>query len=223
MAQGHWSLYSFFIILPALAWGFWWYERRKSSMQEVALVATLAALAGLSRVPFAAIPAVQPTTFLVLISGYVFGPAPGFMVGTLAALVSNFFLGHGPWTPWQMAAWGLAGIVGGLAGRKGRAFPRISMSILAFSWGFIFGWFLNLWHWLAFVYPLSMRSFLIVQASGFWSDLMHALGNAAFMYLAGETMINIFARFKRRMSVTYLAAGEMGEMEEGKTAAEHNN
>ena len=27
------------------------------------------------------------------------------------ALVSNFFLGQGPWTPWQMLAWGGCGVV----------------------------------------------------------------------------------------------------------------
>ena len=36
------------------------------------------------------------------------------MVGALAALASNFFFGQGPWTPWQMYAWGLVGYGAGL-------------------------------------------------------------------------------------------------------------
>ena len=63
---------------------------------------------------FAAVPNVQGTTDVALLSGYVLGPAPGFMVGALAALASNVFLGQGPWTPWQMLGWGAAGVAGAL-------------------------------------------------------------------------------------------------------------
>ena len=52
------------------------------------------------------------------------GAAPGFAVGALAALVSNFWFGQGPWTPWQMAGWGLCGMPGAaLAARRSRAGP----------------------------------------------------------------------------------------------------
>lgn len=37
---------------------------------------------------------------IVLCSGYVFGPLAGFMIACLTALISNFFLGQGPWTPY---------------------------------------------------------------------------------------------------------------------------
>ena len=79
---------------------------------------TLAAFAALGRIAFAAVPNVKPTTDIVLISGYALGGGPGFVVGALAGLTSNFFFGQGPWTPWQMAAWGATGLIGaGLAMR----------------------------------------------------------------------------------------------------------
>ena len=62
-------------------------------------------------------------TFIVLVSGVALGPAPGFVVGATTAVVSNLFFGQGPWTPWQMLAWGLVGVVGGLMGIRGRR-PR---------------------------------------------------------------------------------------------------
>ena len=86
--------------------GFAWYERTHPSTRVLALVATLAAMAALGRVAFAALPNVKPTTDIVLIAGYVLGGAPGFMVGAIAALASNLFFGQGPWTPWQMVALG---------------------------------------------------------------------------------------------------------------------
>ncbi len=202
----NWPLYSILLIIILLCLGFLWFEKRETSAKEIALIANLAALAGLSRVPFAVVPSLQPTTFLVLISGFVFGPVSGFIVGTLAALVSNIFLGQGPWTPLQMIAWGLAGICGGVAGKRSwKRFPKIGMVLLAFCWGFLFGWILNTWHWLAFVYPLTFRSFMLTHITSFWADLMHSFGNALFMYFAGEDLVKLLYRFKRRLVTKYLS------------------
>ena len=105
-----WQLAAFPILALALAAGFAWYERTRPDARIVALVATLAAFAALGRIAFAAVPNVKPTTDIVLISGYALGGAPGFVVGAIAGLTSNFFFGQGPWTPWQMAAWGATGL-----------------------------------------------------------------------------------------------------------------
>lgn len=175
------------------------YEKHNTSIKEISLIATMAGLAGVSRVPFAAIPNVQPTTFLVIISGYVFGPSFGFMVGAIATLISNSFLGQGPWTPWQMISWGLAGFSAGIL-KKFVKYPfRITISIFAFCWGFIFDYIMNLWHWLFFVYPLNLTSFIATYIASFYFDLMHALGNFAFAYLLGTDFINILSRFKDRI------------------------
>lgn len=69
----------------------------------------LAALAAAGRILFAPIPDFKPVSAIAIIAGVVFGRKSGFMVGALAALASNFFFGQGPWTPWQMYAWGLVG------------------------------------------------------------------------------------------------------------------
>ena len=71
------------------------FERKDTSIKEISLIGTLAGIAGVLRVPFAGIPNVQPTTALVIITGWVFGPVFGFIVGALSVIVSNSFLGHG--------------------------------------------------------------------------------------------------------------------------------
>ncbi len=73
------------------------------------IISMLSAIGAIGRVPFAAIPSVQPTSFVIIMSGLSFGGNTGFMVGSTAALVSNMLLGQGPWTPWQMFAWGMMG------------------------------------------------------------------------------------------------------------------
>ena len=110
-----WQLASFAILAFGLAAGFAWYERSRPSARVLALVAALAALAVVGRLAFAAFPNVKPTTDIVLLAGYALGGAPGFAVGAITPVVSNVFMGQGPWTPWQMAAWGGVGIGGARA------------------------------------------------------------------------------------------------------------
>ena len=94
----------------------------------LALVAALAALAVVGRLAFAAFPNVKPTTDIVLLAGYALGGAPGFAVGAITPVVSNVFMGQGPWTPWQMAAWGGVGIGGAVLARVtgGRELGRLA-------------------------------------------------------------------------------------------------
>ena len=89
----------------------------------VAVVGTLAAVAALGRDAFVALPDVKPITAMTLVVGYALGPLPGFTVGALGMLASNFLLGQGPYTPWQMAAWGMVGLAGRALGRPQPAAP----------------------------------------------------------------------------------------------------
>src|ERR1700749_5359651 len=107
-----WQLAAFAILALALAGGFAWYERTRPDARLVALVGTLAAFAALGRIAFAPIPNVKPTTDIVFIAGFALGGAPGFVVGAVAGLTSDFFFLQGAWTAWQMAAWGMTGVLG---------------------------------------------------------------------------------------------------------------
>ncbi|MEW9124062.1 MAG: ECF transporter S component [Thermotaleaceae bacterium] len=195
----NYSMVSVVILTSSLVGAFLFYEKKRGSVKEISVIATLAALAGVSRVPFAALPNIQPTTFLVILSGTIFGPAYGFLVGAIATLVSNSFLGHGPWTPWQMLAWGLAGWSAGFLKRMVQHPSRLLLASFAFCWGFLFDYIMNLWHWLFFVYPLNLKSFMAVYAASFYFDLMHGLGNFAFTYMLGKDFMNILSRFKERL------------------------
>src|SRR3954451_14382782 len=126
-----WLAASSVVLALALGGGFAWYEHRRPTTRVVALVAALAALAALGRVAFAPLPNVKPTTDIVLLSGFVLGGAPGFAVGAVGALASNLVFGQGPWTPWQMTAWGLIGVIGaGWARVTGRRLPRVATAVL---------------------------------------------------------------------------------------------
>lgn len=199
-----WGLLSAEIMVAALAFFYWRFEQGKATSREIALIAVLGAVAAVGRIPFAMLPNIQPVTFMVIVSGFVFGPQAGFMVGSTAALVSNFFLGQGPWTPWQMFAWGLAGISAGLIKMVCPGIGTRGMSIFSFIWGYLFGWIMNVWFWTAFVYPLSWQSFAATYAASFWFDTFHAVGNAAFYLLFGASFTRILQRFRRKLEIRIL-------------------
>lgn len=102
------------IVLYAFVPFFVSFEGRRPEAREVAVVAVLAALAVAARAAFVWVPHFKPMAAIIMIAGIAAGPQAGFLVGSVAALASNFIFGQGPWTPWQMLAFGMAGLAAGL-------------------------------------------------------------------------------------------------------------
>ena len=193
-----WELASFLILAAVLLAGFAWYERSRPTSQVVALVAALAALAIAGRIAFAAFPNVKPTTDIVIFAGYALGPAPGFAVGGLTALVSNFWFGQGPWTPWQMAGWGLCGILGAaLAVARPRA-GRVTLAVVCAFAGIAYGALLNFSLMATYGGDLSLQRFLALESRAVPFDAAHAIGNAALALVAGPAMVRMLVRFRER-------------------------
>jgi energy-coupling factor transport system substrate-specific component len=173
-----------------------WLDPGLGASKLLALVATLAATAAAGRVLFAAIPGVQPVTVITVAAGAALGARAGFGVGALAALVSNFFLGQGPWTPWQMLAWGGCGVVGALAAPLVRR--RVPFALLCFLLGFAFSGLMDVWEWYSF-YPHTWAALTIQLGRGFWFDAAHALGNVVIALVAGPELRRLLERFGRRL------------------------
>lgn len=191
-------LLSMLILGSAMAPFFARFELRKIAGREVVLLAMLAAIAAVSRVPFAGLPSIQPTSFVIIITGMVFGPESGFIVGAAAALVSNIFLGQGPWTPWQMYAWGMMGMLAGIL--KNTILLRNIWIRCAFGfvWGFLFGWFMNLWIVTSNMENFSWEFLTGLYVSSFSHDLAHALSNVFFLAVFSVSWTKILLRFKRK-------------------------
>ena len=203
-----WQLAAFGILALALAGGFWWYERTRPDARIVALVGTLAAFAALGRIAFAALPNVKPTSDIVLISGYALGGGPGFAVGAISGLASNFFFGQGPWTPWQMAAWGVTGIVGaGLALIwRGRTIGRWPLAIACCVCGFAFTAVQDVGDWITYS-DHSLRQLGIYVGQGLGFDAIYAGGCLVFALAFGPALLRSIQRFTKRLEITWLAPG----------------
>ncbi len=194
-------------IFALLATGifFYYFEKSRFSSKEISIIVVLAAIASLGRIPFVVIPSAQPTTFMVIVSGFVFGSTAGFLVGIVATVVSNIFLGQGPWTIFQMLAWGMCGISAGLLGKFCPKANKFIFIIFGIIWGYLFGWIMNLWYWYSFVYPLTFKSWILVNITSFWFDTIHAITNCLFLLIMGSEFIQILNRFKRKLHFSYKA------------------
>ena len=97
---------------------FFTFEKKEHTVTYLLLIAVFTALSVLGRLAFSAVQAFKPVTAVVVIAAMYFGPEAGFLTGALSALLSNFYFGQGPWTVFQMAAWGLVGFFAGLLAEK---------------------------------------------------------------------------------------------------------
>ncbi|HYQ77991.1 MAG TPA: prenyltransferase/squalene oxidase repeat-containing protein [Solirubrobacterales bacterium] len=193
-----WEVASFLIVGAVIFAGFAWYERSRPPAQVVALVAALAALAIAGRIAFAAFPNVKPTTDIVIFAGYALGGAPGFAVGALAALVSNFWFGQGPWTPWQMAGWGLCGVLGAVLALGVRNAGRLTLAATCGFAGILYGALLNFSLMATYGGDLSLRHFLVLEARAVPFEIAHVVGNVALALIAGPAMVRMLTRFRER-------------------------
>lgn len=107
------------IILYSIIPFFIAFERKKPNARELVIIAVMCAIAVASRAAFIWAPQFKPIVGIIIIAGVALGPETGFITGAVSAFVSNFIFGQGPWTPWQMFAFGIAGFLAGLLYQKG--------------------------------------------------------------------------------------------------------
>ena len=102
-----------------------------------------------------------------------------------------------------MIAWGLCGASAGVFVRLFPQAPKYVWVGFSFLWGFLFGSVMNVYYWYAFVYPLSIETYLGVLARALWFDATHAVCNAILYATLGEEFRQVLTRFKEKLSFFY--------------------
>jgi energy-coupling factor transport system substrate-specific component len=198
-----WPLASFVLVAGVLVLGWLAYERARPSARMVAVVGTLAAVAALGRDAFVAVPDVKPITAMTLVVGYALGPLPGFSVGALGMLASNFVLGQGPYTPWQMAAWGLVGLAGAaLGGLSGRRLGRVQLALAAALAAFGAKELMNVYQWTLGA-SHTPAAFLAVAGTGLPYDVADTVASFLFGLAFAPELARLLARTRARMDVSW--------------------
>lgn len=192
------ALLSLAVVIVALLVFAAGFEASRPVLRQIMPIVVLSALAVAGRLLFAAVPGVQPVTAICMIAGIAFGRRDGFMVGALAALVSNVFLGQGPWTPWQMYAWGLAGYLAGVLNDHGGFKRRWAVYAWGFALSFLYGFLLDSFYVVGYVNPLTWQGAATAYGAGVVFNFGHALSTAAFLVLIYEPWKAKLARIRRK-------------------------
>ena len=176
------------------------FEKRRPQARELILIAVLCALAVAGRAAFAMLPSVKPVTALVIVTAVALGGETGFLVGALSMLLSNLFLQQGPWTPYQMFAMGLIGLVAGVLFRKGLLRrDRLSLSIFGgLSAFFLYGGVMNPAAMLMYQPTPSWSLLIAYYIQGVPVDLVHAVSTVLFLWLIAEPMLEKLDRIKTK-------------------------
>lgn len=193
------------------------FDKRKAQARDLAPIALMGAMCVVGRSAFAIVPLpnFKPVTAIVMITAIAFGPESGYLTGALAALLSNFLFGQGPWTPWQMFSWGIIGFLTGVlykAGifgsveqttvdRRGRRKKPVRLCIFGFFCGVLYGWIMNLQYISGYIRPINLTTVTAAYISSFWFDISHGACTAIVLWLAAEPWVRKLLRIKKKFGL----------------------
>ncbi len=195
MSLTYWIIF-FILIVGIFIVFFKIFEKSKPTVENIVIIAILIAIAALGTLPTAAIPGVQAASFIIIMTGIVFGKKTGFVTGALTPIITGLFLGLGFWTVLQMIGWGLMGFTAGILSKKLKN-NTPSRVVFGLSWGILYGWITNI-GMLPFLGTISLGSVLGVYAASFTFDLIHGIVNAILLILLFGTFERIFLRAKEK-------------------------
>lgn len=189
---------SLLIIFETMVPFFLMFEGRKPQARELVILAVLSALAVGGRMAFFALPGFKPVAAMVIISGVAFGGEAGFMVGAITMLCSNIVFGQGPWTPWQMFAMGVIGLLSGIVLKKG-VLHRDKIAITVFgvlATFIIYGGVMNPASVIMYQSNVNIEMIIAAYMTGVPADVVHTVSTGVFLWLLSDPMLEKLDRVK---------------------------
>ncbi len=157
------------------------FEKKTTGSRRMVIVAVMVALCIAGRF----IPFFKPVTAITVITAIYLGSEAGFLTGALAAFLSNFYFGQGPWTPFQMLAWGLVGLIAGYLAvplKKHRAFLLFFGVVSGLVYSFVMDVWTVMWYEGSFRWELYASA--VVTAIP--HTIIYAVSNFAFLWLMAK-------------------------------------
>lgn len=196
---------SIVMILFAIALFIWSFEKRRPQTREIVMLAVLTSMAIVGRMIFFMTPQFKPCAAIIIITGIMLGKESGFLCGCLTAFISDFFFGQGPWTPWQMIAFGLIGVISAIifcGTRKRLIYHRFLISGYGFLITFLlYGIILDTATVVMYTEKPTLSAFLATYASGIVFNLIHGLSTFVFLFVLSGEMFKKINRIKIKFNM----------------------
>lgn len=172
------------------------YENRKPHLREIVVISIMITLTVASRMIFAFMPGFKPIGAIIIICGLVFGKEAGFLCGSLGMFVSNMFFGQGPWTPFQMFAFGLVGYFAGMINIKNREINKYFISFYGIFAGIFYSLFMDIWTVLSIDQVFNIYRYTVVIISSIPMMILYILSNVIFLWVLTPLLLKRFERIK---------------------------
>ena len=172
------------------------FEKKSTGTRRLVIVSVMTALCFLGRF----IPFLMPIMTLTIITGLYLGGESGFLVGSMTAILSNFYFGQGPWTVFQMLAWGLAGLIAGIFAeplRKNKALLIIYGALSGVGYSMIMDIWTVLWYNSGFDFKL----YLTALTTAIPHTLSYMVSNVLFLAVLAKPFGDKLGRVKIKYGV----------------------
>lgn len=188
------------VLIASMMAFYFQYEYSSVKTREVVIVSIMIALAVVGRTLFILFPSVKPVSALIIILAVVFGSQDGFLAGSLSALLSDFVFGMGPWTPFQMIAWGLIGYLAGMFSKQLYQNQWL-LYLYGLISGILFSLIMDLWSVLTIEQTFNLTRYLVTFLSSLPVTIIYMISNVVFLILLKTTMFRILQRVKVKYGI----------------------
>ena len=187
---------SFFVAVLSVLLFLSGFEKKATGTRRMVIVAVMIAMCVAGRF----IPFFKPVTAITVITAIYLGGESGFLVGSLSALLSNFYFGQGPWTAFQMLAWGLIGLVAGFLSnplRKSRA-ALLTYGVLS---GVVFSLIMDIWTVLWYNDNFDLTLYLAALATALPHTALYSVSNFIFLWFMAKPFGDKMNRIKNKYGI----------------------
>ena len=176
------------------------FDKKIVGTRRMVIIAVMTALSVIGRAVFSLIPAFKPITSIVIITAIWIGPESGFLVGSLTAVISNFQFGQGPWTPFQMFAWGMIGLIAGYLGDPLRR-SRVALAVYGAFSGIAYSMIMDIWTVLWYGEGFKWELYAAALVTAIPYTIGYAVSNVVFLLVLGRPFGEKLQRVKIKYGV----------------------
>lgn len=182
------SLCTAFFALLLFAAG---YEKKNVGTKRMVAASVMTALCFAGRF----IPVFKPVAAIIIITAMYMGSEAGFFVGAMTALISNFYFGQGPWTPFQMLGWGIIGFTAGVLPKLLKKNRPLLLIFGAVS-GILYSLVMDIWNVLWYSGGFNVKLYFAAIFKAIPHTTVYALSNVIFLLLLAKPFGEKLERIK---------------------------
>ena len=177
LTLSYWAVLIILIISIFVAF-FKLFEKSKPTVENIVVIALLVAIAVIGTLPTSAVPGLQIASFIIIMTGIIFGRQTGFITGALTPVVIGLF----------------SGFTAGLIADKLESNTPLR-AVFGFVWGLLYGWITNI-SMFPFLQEINFNAIIGVYAASLPFDIVHGIVNAILLVVLFGLFKRIFSRAK---------------------------